>query len=363
MSYMSKIMQFQEKLYRAWNNNNIMLDIFSVLNQHNFTITTSDLRAMFSNNLNIIPLINLNHINDELIDFLYQLRIENFIQTVSFRINSETPPQSNAFISTICERLNINPITTTIIYDLGNISEQNYVYFERMFRSLFNDFSYPHNNLVILSGSFYIPIDMSSNSNCTIARNDWIFWLQLQSTLELTSNFGDYTVSPVLFQDIPFRGAPKIKYTLENNWYISKGTTPRTYDQRNAVQFRSLAEQILQSSDWTNLNCYGDQQLNDCANGNIEIGSHPFLALIQSLTAFFIVSSFIISIIAFHMSQRGLLLNPRFTSAIDNISKASSFQVNSNTLLTSTFLLTDSFLIFFNLIPASVSSTKIIPHQ
>ncbi|WP_288752619.1 beta family protein [uncultured Phascolarctobacterium sp.] len=273
MSYMSKIMQFQEKLYRAWNNNNIMLDIFSVLNQHNFTITTSDLRAMFSNNLNIIPLINLNHINDELIDFLYQLRIENFIQTVSFRINSETPPQSNAFISTICERLNINPITTTIIYDLGNISEQNYVYFERMFRSLFNDFSYPHNNLVILSGSFYIPIDMSSNSNCTIARNDWIFWLQLQSTLELTSNFGDYTVSPVLFQDIPFRGAPKIKYTLENNWYISKGTTPRTYDQRNAVQFRSLAEQILQSSDWTNLNCYGDQQLNDCANGNIEIGS------------------------------------------------------------------------------------------
>lgn len=98
--------------------------------------------------------------------------------------------------------------------------------------------------IYLISGAFpsqlgdYVGTDNSEY----IPRHDWQFWTQAIRRSNLKHLlFGDYTTIPYEFREIPFQGAPKIKYTLDNQWFVIKGHRSRQRDNQRQNQALAIA--------------------------------------------------------------------------------------------------------------------------
>jgi len=62
------------------------------------------------------------------------------------------------------------------------------------------------------------------------------------NTIQNSHNYylGDYTTVPAEFVEIPYPGAPKIKYTLDNEWFVIKGHRPRRRENQRQNQAATI---------------------------------------------------------------------------------------------------------------------------
>lgn len=270
-----KLAGFSTLLHQIWGNREILLDTYSILDQTQINFNYGDVIQLFANpNRTITPLINLNFVSNQLTSFIENLYASNRIQNIAFRVNLDTGVTSNAYMQNLCQRLGIDLANTTIIFDLGDVSTNRVIQCTRNFNSLYGNFNYNQTRMILLSGGLNIPGTLTSNSRSQFDRIDWLSWLNIHGNTRFANlNFGDYTISSPNFIDTPYPGAPKIRYTFDNEWLVYKGIKSRSPQTRNAIQFRHMAGQIVALNNWSNLNCYGDRRMQTCANDTEQIGS------------------------------------------------------------------------------------------
>ena len=66
----------------------------------------------------------------------------------------------------------------------------------------------------------------------------------------------------------------KLRYTLNENWYIDRGTAVRGRDSRGFGQFRGMCQKLIETpyyrgKEFSN----GDKYIYDCANGTENTGN------------------------------------------------------------------------------------------
>ncbi|TRW25959.1 hypothetical protein FMM05_06980 [Flavobacterium zepuense] len=127
--------------------------------------------------------------------------------------------------------------------------------------------AFPQTNL-IMKGDNYIP------------RNDWKCFKKVSAKLSGESynrviNFGDYgIVSPGYFTFDPLKmsRSANIRYTINDEWYVLKGTALKTSDDYK--QYVTQATKITEESFFAGQTfSKGDQQLTDCCTGKVKPGS------------------------------------------------------------------------------------------
>ena len=125
-------------------------------------------------------------------------------------------------------------------------------------------------SLTLAAGAFPLNLDaFSSYIPGTTPRYDAQLWRRLAArTLTRTPGFGDYGVThPVAVAAGPWRGAPNLRYTLADDWYVIKGSTR---SPRGNYDFHDLCNQVAASTpnplrpagfSW------GDTEIRRCATG------------------------------------------------------------------------------------------------
>lgn len=66
----------------------------------------------------------------------------------------------------------------------------------------------------------------------------------------------------------------KLRYTLNENWYIDRGTAVRGRDSRGFGQFRGMCQKLIETSYYRGKEfSNGDKYIYDCANGTENTGN------------------------------------------------------------------------------------------
>lgn len=271
----NKINAFSKKLLSCWGENEILLDLNSLLNQIHITITVDQLKPLFNNDkCNITPIINPENTSPSLIKYLKELISSKSITTLGFRVNQSTNPQSINLLKNNLTNLAIGVSKCTIVFDLQDVTDTTVVQCKRNFQGLYNDFKDDYNRVIFLSGALTLSSDFGTNSAKIFPRVDWNSWQDIIKSANFNSiQFGDYGIDSAKFVDLPFSGAPKIKYTLADNWIVYKGALARSSNEKNAVQYKKMSKMLVNSNNWRIPNCYGENQILDCSKGIKEIGS------------------------------------------------------------------------------------------
>ncbi len=89
--------------------------------------------------------------------------------------------------------------------------------------------------------------------------------------------FGDYNINSKEFVELDMRLVKpyaKLRYTLNENWYIDRGTAVRGRDSRGFGQFRGMCQKLIETpyyrgKEFSN----GDKYIYDCANGTENTGN------------------------------------------------------------------------------------------
>lgn len=275
ISFQNRIKTFPKKLLENWGKDEIFLDFSSLLNQKNIIINVNDLDVLFSLKLcHITPVINPDLVSTDLILYLKQLFLSKKISALVFRVSLDTTSENSNLIDNIISQLQIDTSNCSIIYDLKDVSKAGISQCKRSFQSLYSEFNRNFKTTIMLSGALSLPPIFETDTNENFSRTDWLTWEKIRENVEFkTVQFGDYTISSANFVDLPFRGAPKIKYTLTNNWLVYKGTLGRTAINRNAIQYREMSKDLVAKTKLKTASCYGEDQILKCAKGTIDIGS------------------------------------------------------------------------------------------
>ncbi len=274
-SMIKKINDFPQKLLSCWGKREILLDINSLLNQKQIHITLNEIKPLFYNkSISITPIITSEFSSNELINYLKELLSLSIINTVAVRVSLETASQTISKIKFILKELNLNINNTTIIFDLKDVSNSTCTQCKKDFTTLYNQFNDNFYKKILLSGALTLPDKFPSNSNEYLFRKDWVTWCELRNKDNYNIEFGDYTTDSARFVDIPFSGAPKIKYTLTDKWIVYKGVKVRQESEKNVIQYQKMSKALIQSNDWRNTHrSYGEEQILNCALKKVEIGS------------------------------------------------------------------------------------------
>lgn len=120
-------------------------------------------------------------------------------------------------------------------------------------------------------------LGVPSATNAVLSRVEWDLFNQLSPFIRpLVSrlDFGDYAIcNPELVEFDPRRMqiAPKIIYTIPNAWIVYKG---RSIRRLNWEQTRAMCRDLIGRSEYCGRNySYGDEYIDDCANGQVSAGN------------------------------------------------------------------------------------------
>lgn len=230
------------------------------------------LRTANQQNITIIPVLNLD-MDLDVLSAIEQAYNEGCFENLAFRITENEDDTANNDMSELINQFEINTNNIDLIVDLRDISNGLVRPKVRILNSLVEQFGTDFRRTIVLSGA--IPGDLSNyigtDTNERISRYDWILWLQSQQIDRLHHVlFGDYTTISCEFRDVQFRGAPKIKYTLADEWFIIKGHRARERDNQRQEQSLELIRSGLFRG---GANSFGESRIEQCANGNWGPGS------------------------------------------------------------------------------------------
>lgn len=224
------------------------------------------IRDAHEQNLLLIPVLNLG-MDQGLFTAVRQAFQEGCFSNAALRVTDDEEDSAGDDALDMIRDLGLQKANIDLIIDLGCVSDGPIRPKIRILSMLVAEFGPGYRNVILLSGA--IPSDLSNHVDTDtserIPRYDWRLWQhvhQLPNYHYLL--YGDYTTIPCEFREVPYQGAPKIKYTLENDWFIIKGH--RSRQRENQRQAQSMA--IVSSGFFRGANnSFGETRIHDCANG------------------------------------------------------------------------------------------------
>lgn len=168
----------------------------------------------------------------------------------------------------IIDTIGIRNTDIDLIIDLRDISKGAIQAKIRVLNVLVGQLGTSYRRTIVLSGAF--PSELSNyvgtDDEELIPRHDWHLWIRAHRSPNLRHLlFGDYTTIPCEFREIPFQGAPKIKYTLENEWFVIKGHRSRRRDNQRQEQALVIVNKpFFRGAQHS----FGETRIRQCADGN-----------------------------------------------------------------------------------------------
>jgi hypothetical protein len=217
--------------------------------------------------LELIPVIT-SSIEEDLFNVVKQGYQSEFFKNLAFRIADNEEDAIIIDTLNIIQEFGIERSHVDLIIDLCDISSGAIQSKLRGLQYLTQQFDQGYRKTIVLSGA--MPSDISNfvgrDEDGTIPRHDWSLWRRAHRQSGLQHQlFGDYTIIPYEFREVQFAGAPKIRYTLENEWHIIKGHKQRGRDSQRQMQ----ATKIMNLNSFRGEeNSYGENRIVQCANGS-----------------------------------------------------------------------------------------------
>lgn len=226
------------------------------------------LSTLHAQSFSPIPIIRTDSDADTITAIATALR-ENLIHHIAIRIFQDETDQADSELEEILNVLDIAPENCDLILDFENLSNGRITANLRLLQSILTQFDNNYRKKILLSGAFN-PSLVDTDSYAQIPRHDFSFWQQANQQIESELQFGDYTTVQVELVESRFQGAPKIKYTQNQHWYVIKGHRSRGRDaQRQQLSQHIINQPFYRSQTFS----FGDLRIFQCAHSNWGPGS------------------------------------------------------------------------------------------
>lgn len=225
------------------------------------------LGAAHQRQLTLLPIISLN-MDPDLFIAIQQAYRSGYCSNIALRITEEEEDTAANDASEMIRDLGVKQSDVDLVIDLRDVSNGAIRVKIRSLNALVAQFGTGYRRSIVLSGA--IPGDLGNyigtDDDGYIPRHDWRLWLQTRRIQNLNHLlFGDYTTIPCEFRDIPYMGAPKAKYTLEEEWFVIKGHRARGRDNQRQMQ----ALVIVNSNFYRGPQySFGDNRIYQCSDGS-----------------------------------------------------------------------------------------------
>lgn len=274
-----------KKFTKKWNNSECFIDTAQVKTEsiQNMSCLEYIYDQLSGDLFPIIPIPVLRvetSFND--LEILNQLKLKYNFKQVAIRVNlSDIGESFSEKIKLILSALFVTPSNVHLILDLADSDFSNTNDFSDAIIDLLQDFPYFVNwlSFTICGGAFPRTGELQKGENF-IPRYDWMLFKAIKIKIATQNfcrsiNFGDYgIVSPGYFKFDPLKmsRSANIRYTLDEEWYVLKGTALKTREDHQ--QYIKQATAITNESFFLGENfSYGDSHLKSCCLGKTKTGN------------------------------------------------------------------------------------------
>lgn len=229
-------------------------------------------------NLTLVPVIGFNR-SQEYIDATQRLLVNNSINEVCIRIESNDFQTVNNQLSSMLNHLILQPGQCHLVIDLKAIEQNNLGLYQTILPLVINNLMFLNDWASITLTGTAFPQNLSSvnaNSSSIIARTEYLLWDRLvgNNSISIPLQFGDYCIShPDAFEMDPrfMKMSGNLRYTINNGFLIYKGTNVRA---SGFAQMRAMCTQLINSAHYSGPTfSWGDDCIEKCANGSATTGN------------------------------------------------------------------------------------------
>lgn len=192
----------------------------------------------------------------------YKSIVKRFIQNFSCGICIRSSNATGGFydydnyVSKIIEEYRVEPIDTSLLLDLGQISNNNFNVLVSAASLAIKSLSLGVNewkNVIVASGSF--PENLSgipsSEVEQKIPRYEWDAWQELIKIPELKNiKYSDYGTKSAIYSDVSFPGSVSLKYSSVDNFVIFRGELTTNHPDGHG-QFISHSKNLVEIPEYS----------------------------------------------------------------------------------------------------------------
>lgn len=267
------------RLKKKWGNSSCFVDVFPLIQQNsNFIENVQGIFELYrTEGCDVIPVVPFEA-SDALLEELKKV-IHIDKRGFCLRLRSSLITKTiNEDISNFLNKIGIQKSGVDLLIDYEDLpfSGQFEQYFDFL---ILNLKTLKEINLwrsfIVAGGSFPRSADHNNAK-----RLEWIFYkrcyLDFVDSYRLPA-FADYNINAKEFIELDMRKvkpAAKLKYTLDENWYIDKGTAIRGENSRGFGQFKDMCQKLIETPYYRGENfSSGDKYIHDCSNGTVKTGN------------------------------------------------------------------------------------------
>lgn len=273
------IQHIGSRLRKKWGNSPCLVDVTPLIIQELAYITyiPKIFELYRQEGCEVIPVITLDA-KDEVINLIKHIAHSDR-RGICLRLKSSFITSTiNEEISAFLAKLELHKSNVDLLVDYEDLPFSGQ--FEQYFDFLINTLqTIKEINLwrsfIVAGGSF--PKNADQNN---AKRLEWLFYKKCYNSFINSYRlpaFGDYNINSREFVELDMRvikPAAKLKYTLNETWYIDKGTAVRGRDSRGFGQFRDMCKKLIDTPYYRGeAFSSGDKYIYDCANGNENTGN------------------------------------------------------------------------------------------
>jgi hypothetical protein len=222
-------------------------------------------RTAQQRNLEPIPIFNVN-MDQELFVTIQQAYTDGLFRNLALRITENEEDTAADDAQEMMNDLGIDITDVDLIIDLRDVSNGAIQAKTRVLDTLVRQFGNDYHRSIVLSGAIPCIGDyVGTDANERIPRHDWRLWNHVHRLHNFEHLlFGDYTTIPCEFREVPYQGAPKIKYTIDDEWFVIKGHRARQRDNQRQTQALVIANaQFFRGDQYS----FGENRIRQCADG------------------------------------------------------------------------------------------------
>lgn len=166
--------------------------------------------------------------------------------------------------------LRLHPRDIDLVLDIGPLESHTVALYSALVTSAISSLPTPDDwrSLVVLSGAFPLNLaEVTANVLTRIPRLDAQLWQRLAARpAGRQPNYGDYGVShPRMAASGPWRGAPNLRYTGDEDWFVLKGRLNTPEGNRSFFAICRELQTMTGSPMDTSAFSWGDAQVHRCA--------------------------------------------------------------------------------------------------
>jgi hypothetical protein len=218
---------------------------------------------IFTRGLQCIPVHNLQNGRGSLATII-QLFTGRKCRSFAIRVSDNVSDAEIDYTLATLQQYGIAHEELDLILDMRDLCNGAVQAKLRMMRMLTQRLGTAYHRSIVLAGSFTKDA-IQSNSQGWVNRYDWALWKETRQSSDLAHVwFGDYTTVICEFRDSEYRGAPSIKYTTDDHWFVMKGNLrERQHPQRIAQSSTVVSAPFYRRQPFS----FGDLRIGQCATG------------------------------------------------------------------------------------------------